>query len=61
MSSFKVLSSHLLEDRLLRLILLFLVGSGEFVFWAVTDTLRSSEKFDVRLLRGRDGFDAFGL
>ena len=61
MSSFEVLSSHLLEDRLLRLILLVLVGSGEFVFWAMTDELRSSEKLDVRLLRGRDEFDAFGL
>ena len=61
MSSFEVLSSHLLEDRLLRLLLLVLVRSGEFVFWAMTDELRSSEKLDVRLLRGRDEFDAFGL
>ena len=61
MSSFEVLSSHLLEDRLLRLILLVLVGSGEFVFWAMTDELRSSEKLDVRLLRLRDELDAFGL
>ena len=60
-SSFEVLSSHLLEDRLLRGMLLVLVGSGEFVFWAMTDELRSSEKLDVRLLRGRDEFDAFGL
>ena len=60
-SSFEVLSSHLLEDRLLRLLLLVLVRSGEFVFWAMTDELRSSEKLDVRLLRGRDEFDAFGL
>ena len=61
MSSFEVLVSHLLEDRLLRLILLVLVGSGEFVFWAMTDELRSSEKLDVRLLRLRDELDAFGL
>ena len=61
MSSFEVLSSHLLEDRLLRLLLLVLVRSGEFVFSAMTDELRSSEKLDVRLLRGRDEFDAFGL
>ena len=61
MSSFEVLSSHLLEDRLLRLILLVLVGTGEFVFWAVTDELRSAEKLDVRLLRLRDELDAFGL
>ena len=61
MSSFDVLASHLLEDRLLRLILLVLVGSGEFVFWAMTDELRSSEKLDVRLLRLRDELDAFGL
>ena len=61
MSSFEVLSSHLLEDRLLRRMLLVLVGSGEFVFGAMTDELRSSEKLDVRLLRGRDEFDAFGL
>jgi len=60
-SSFEVLVSHLLEDRLLRLIPLVLVRSGEFVFWAMTDELRSSEKLDVRLLRGRDEFDAFGL
>ena len=60
-SSFEVLSSHLLEGRLLRLLLLVLVGSGEFVFWAMTDELRSSEKLDVRLLRGRDESDAFGL
>ena len=61
MSSFEVLSSHLLEDRLLRLILLVLVGSGEFVFWAMPHELRSSEKLDVRLLRLRDELDAFGL
>ena len=60
-SSFEVLSSHLLEYRLLRLLLLVLVGSGEFVFWAMTDELRSSEKLDVRLLRLRDELDAFGL
>jgi hypothetical protein len=50
-SSFEVLSSQLLEDRLLSLLLLVLVGSGEFVFWAMTDELRSSEKLDVRLLK----------
>ena len=61
MSSFEVLSSHLLEDRLLRRMLLVLVGSGEFVFWAMTDELRSSEKLDVRLLRLRAEVDAFGL
>ena len=61
MSSFEVLVSHLLEDRLLRLIPLVLVRSGEFVFWAMTDELRSSHKLDVRLLRGRGEFDAFGL
>ncbi len=27
----------------------------------MTDDLRSSEKLDVQLLRGRDEFDAFGL
>ncbi len=61
MSSFEVLVSHLLEDRLLRLIPLVLVRSGEFVFWAMTDELRSSHKLDVRLLRGRGEFDDFGL
>jgi hypothetical protein len=60
-SSFEVLSSHLLEDRLLRLLLLVLDGSGEFVCWTVADEFRSSEKLDVRLLRVRDEFDAFGL
>ena len=60
-SSFEVLSVHLLEDRLLRLLLLVLDGSGEFVCWTVADEIRSSEKLDVRLLRGRDEFDAFGL
>ena len=60
-SSFGVLSSHLLEDRLLRPLLLVLVRIGEFGFWAMADELRSSEKLDVRLLRGRDEFDAFGL
>ena len=54
-------SLDLLEVRLLSLLLLVLVGSGEFVFGAMTDELRSSEKLDVRLLRGRDEFDAFGL
>ena len=60
-SSFGVLSSHLLEDRLLRPLLLVLVWIGEFGFWAMADELRSSEKLDVRLLRVRDEFDAFGL
>ena len=60
-SSFGVLSSHLLEDRLLRPLLLVLVRIGEFGFWAMADELRSSEKLDVRLLRVRDEFDAFGL
>jgi hypothetical protein len=50
-SSFEVLSSHLLEDRLLRLLLLVLVRIGEFGFWAMADELRASEKLDVRLLR----------
>ena len=60
-SSFEVLSSHLLEDRLLRLLLLVLDGSGEFVCWTVADEFRSSEKLDVRLLRVQDEFDTFGL
>ena len=60
-SSFEVVSSHLLEDRLLSLWLLVLVGSGGFVFWAMTDELRSSEKLAVRLLSWQDESDAFGL
>ena len=57
-SSFEVVSSHLLADRLLSLLLLVLVGSGEFVFWAMTGKLRSSEKLDVRLLSWLVGADA---
>ena len=43
-------SLDLLEVRLLRLLLLVLVGSGEVGLCGVSDVFRSSEKLDVRLL-----------
>ena len=54
-------SLDLLEVRLLRLLLLVLVGSGEVGLLGVSDVLRSSEKLDVRLLSWRVGVDTFGL
>ena len=60
-SSFVVGSLDLLEVRLLSLLLLVLVDSGEVGLWGVSDVFRSSEKLDVRLLSWRVGVDTFGL
>ena len=49
-SSFVVGSLDLLEVRLLSLLLLVLVSSGEVGLWGMSDVLRSLEKLDVRLL-----------
>ena len=54
-------SLDLLEVRLLSLLLLVLVGSGEVGLWGMSDVLRSSEKLDVRLLSWQVGSDTFGL
>ena len=60
-SSFVVGSLDLLEVRLLSLLLLVFVGSGEVGLWGMSDVLRSSEKLDVRLLSWQVGSDTFGL
>jgi hypothetical protein len=54
-------SLDLLEVRLLSLLLLVLVGSGEVGLCGVSDVFRSSEKLDVRLLSWRVGAGTFGL
>ena len=54
-------SLDLLEVRLLSLLLLVFVGSGEVGLWGMSDVLRSSEKLDVRLLSWQVGSDTFGL
>ena len=60
-SSFEVGSLDLLEVRLLSLLLLVLVSSGEVGLWGMSDVLRSPEKLDVRILSWRVGSDTFGL